>query len=432
MTDRPGVALCPETEVPGCSEKVAPRLRAGAATLFPECRRHFLRIARHFSAGCFVWLLLLLSTLAHAQNADPFTPAQIAARIHTQTPKTVCLVFDVSASTKSGGVFARERAASATVIRDGCVPGDRVVLFAFGTGTRTVFDKTLASHADAAALVDLLPGTVAAGQGTNIRWPHAQALQSIQEGLPHPGVVVLLTDSFNDRPLPTDPSYPKYLEYYSLKSLTQYPDTQTNRDYERLLRTLKASGKLSQYGVGVGIAENGRPIERLPLAAGMDTTNAGNDNLQPTVLAPTGTEKPAPSLVLPVALGLAALGIGAAFWFLRSRPVSLRLRLGEKNAPRDYSLRPGQTVQIGGTTNPNGETFPLAGVSTAQAVFSVVRGGLVLTSTDGANVFHNGARVREPVPVKTGDEVRVVLPATENVAPREFRIRVEDPRGAAF
>ena len=72
-------------------------------------------------------------------------------------------------------------------------------------------------------LIDELPKAPAPGHGTNIRWPHHEALKLIAREHLCPAVVVLLTDSFNDRPDLTDPNYPKYLSYYTLKGLTVLP-----------------------------------------------------------------------------------------------------------------------------------------------------------------------------------------------------------------
>ncbi|MDQ2686377.1 MAG: hypothetical protein M3Y28_00755, partial [Armatimonadota bacterium] len=89
--------------------------------------------------------MLLVSGPTHAQDTsatDALTPEQIATQIAPLHPKTLALVFDVSASTQANGVFRREREASATLIRQGCSVGDRVILESFGTGYKTVFDKT--------------------------------------------------------------------------------------------------------------------------------------------------------------------------------------------------------------------------------------------------------------------------------------------------
>ena len=385
-------------------------------------------------------LLALLSLPAFAQDAPaPLSPQQIAHQIKALPHKTLILVFDVTQSTQHGGVFTEERAASATLLRQGCSPGDRVILTKFGTDYDTVFDKTLTSRADVDPLIDQIPAAPEAGHGTNIRWPHHEALKLIARDALCPAVVVLLTDSFNDRPDLTDPNYPKYLAYYTLKGLTVYPDSSENRDYERRLRELTTKGCLHQYGVGVALAPDGRPIERLPVGPGQGDADAGTTTDAPTVLAPTTTEKS--HSLLPLLLGLLLLLLlllFALWYFLSSRPVPLRLRLGDKGLPRDYRLRPGARVALGGPSGTAGvqDVFPLAGLAAPAAFVQGVRGGLNLVPApaEGASpaLFHNGLPLQGPAPLRVGDELRVTTPPTETEPGREHRVRVEDPHGSAF
>ena len=390
----------------------------------------------------FACLLLtcLNTTSVSAQDAPtPLSPQQIAAQIKTLHQKTLILVFDVTQSTRHGGVFAEERAASATLLREGCSPGDRVVLLKFGTGYSTVFDKTLTSATDAASLIDLLPPATEPGHGTNIRGPHHEALKLIARDALCPAVVVLLTDSFNDRPDLTDPNYPKYLAYYTLKGLTVYPNSDENRDYERLLRDLKRKGCLHEFGVGVTIAPDGRPIERLPVGPSQGDSSTDVTTDKPTILAPTSTEKPHSPLPLILGAVLAALLLLLALWYLLSnRPIPLRLKLGDKGLPRDYRLRPGAKIALGGapgTTAGSEDLFPLAGLAAPVAFIQAMRGGLTLTpaiSDIPAKLFHNGLSLQQTAPLHVGDELRVTTPATDTEPGREHRIRIEDPRGPVF
>ncbi len=387
-------------------------------------------------------LLCVLSRPAPAQNAAPLSPAQIARQIKPLTHKTLILVFDVTESTRHGGVFTEEREAAATLLRQGCSPGDRAILLPFGTGYTTAFDKTLTSSADVDALIDQLPAAPAPGHGTNIRWPHHEALKLIARDNLCPAVVVLLTDSFNDRPDLADPNYPKYRRYYTLRSLTDYPDTSENRDYERLLRTLTAKGCLHQYGVGVTLASTGRPVERLPVGPSQGDNDAGNTTEAPTVLAPSGggaKSSPLP-LLLGVLLGLALLAL--LLWLLlRRRATPVRLKLGERGLPRDFRLPPGGRLALGGQpgTSPGfADVFPLAGLPAPLAAIAAARGGLTLSPTppaDGAAapaLFHNGLRLEQPAALRVGDELRVLVPATATDGEREHHVRVEDPRAPLF
>lgn len=390
-------------------------------------------------AALAIILCLAGPTLAQDTPAA-LSPAQIAAEIKPLKAKTLVLVFDVTESTRHGGVFTQERAASATLMREGCSPGDRVILMPFGTGYKTVFDKTLTSPADVDPLIDQLPTAPAPGHGTNIRLPHHEALKLIARGNACPAVIVLLTDSFNDRPDLDDPNYPKYLDYYTLKGLTIYPHTRENRDYERLLRKLTAKGCLHQYGVGVGIAPDGRPIERLPVGPGQGDSDASTTTEAPTVLTPTGTAQAHSILPLLLALLFGLLLLGLLTWFLtKRRPVPLRLKLGDKGLPRDYRLLPGTKLALGGApgaASGSADTFPLAGLTAPLAFIQADHGGLMLLPTppgDGSPaLFHNGVALKQPAPLRVGDELRVTVPATATDPDREHRVRVEDPHGPMF
>lgn len=400
--------------------------------------------------GRFLRRLLLLPVLVccclpgpvPAQSAPAgLSPDAIARQIKPLHAKTLILVFDVTESTRHGGVFSEERAASATLLREGCSPGDRVILTPFGTGYKTVFDTKLTKPADADALIDQLPTAPAPGHGTNIRWPHHEALKLASREHLCPVVVVLLTDSFNDRPDLTDPNYPKYRAYYTLKGLTVYPDTAENRDYERLLAKLTRSGCLHQYGVGVTIAANGRPVERLPV--GPNQGDAGTDAATeaPTVLAASGTGKPSSSLPLLLSALLAALLLLGLLWFFLScRPLPVRLRLGAKALPRDYRLPPGASVALGGAPSAvtgSRDIFPLAGLAAPVALIKAERGALSLVPVPPAGdnfptLSHNGLRLQQPAPLRPGDDLRVFVPATAMDAEREHRIEVLDPQAPVF
>ncbi len=386
--------------------------------------------------ACLIVLLFAL-TPAFAQDASPVgpSPSQIAAKIKTLHPKTLILVFDVTQSTRHGGVFTEEREASATLLRQGCSPGDRVILMKFGTGYQTVFDKTLTSAADAGPLIDQLPPAPEPGHGTNIRWPHHEALKLIARDALCPAVVVLLTDSFNDRPDPTDPNNVKYLAYYTLKGLTVYPDTPENRDYERLLRELTQKGCLHQYGVGVALAPSGRPIERLPVGPGQGDSDNSVTTETPTILAPTGLTQSHSLWPLLLGLLLAALLLLLLLWFLLgNRPIPLRLKLGDKSLPRDFRLRPGQKIALGGapgTATGSQDIFPLAGLSAPAAFIQAGRGGLTLLPA-GSPLVHNGLPLQQSAPLRVGDELRVTTPGTDTEPGREHRVRVEDPHGPVF
>lgn len=392
----------------------------------------------------FAALLLFFSALAPSMAQDApagLSPDAIARQIKPLKAKTLILVFDVTESTRHGGVFSEERAASAALLREGCSPGDRVILLPFGTGYKTVFDTKLTKPADADTLIDQLPTAPAPGHGTNIRWPHHEALKLASREHLCPVVIVLLTDSFNDRPDLTDPNYPKYRAYYTLKGLTVYPDTAENSDYERLLAKLTRSGCLHQYGVGVAIADDGRPIERLPVGPSQGDASTDTTTEAPTVLAASGTGKPSSPLPLVLSALLAALLLAALLWYVLSRrPVPVRLRLGAKALPRDYRLTPGASLALGGAPSAvsgSQDIFPLAGLAAPVALIKAERGGLSLVPAPSAGdvspaLYHNGLALQQPAPLRPGDDLRVSVPATVADAEREHRIDVLDPHGPVF
>jgi hypothetical protein len=407
--------------------------------------RYFSCLQRTLWTAALILLACLFSATVcvQGQTSPPaLAPADIATRVAGIHPKTVVFVFDVTMSTEHNGVFQNERAATATILRDGCDPGDRVILLQFGTGVATVFDKTLETREDAVALVDQIPPAPVPGRGTNIRLPHHQALKLVDAGLPQPGVIVLLTDSFNDQPAPADPNMPQYTAYYSPKGLTIYPHTPENADYERLLRTLKASGKLYQFGVGVGIAPSGRPIERIPTAAESDAPDTAGPTLDLSQ-EQTNNEQVRrigdyPFLVIGcftvIVLGL--IWAGAALM----RPTPVRLTLADKGMPRDFRLKSGAKVCLGGTLancGPGDDFLPLAGLAAPAAFVAASGGGAVLNpggdrSATSPKVFHNGIPLEYPTPLRIGDEIRISAPSTNAPVPTEFRIRFSDPKEPHF
>jgi len=222
--------------------------------------------------GSALLVLLALAACRADDTPQPTLPVStIAKQMAAIHPKTVVFVFDVSESTRANDVFSNERAATSELLREGCLPGDHVALLSFGTSYRTIFDETVGTPTNFDVPVSQLPGDPEPGHGTNIRLPHHAALKIVESSLPNPGVIVLLTDSFNDRPLDSDPAYAQYLQYYALDSLTHYPHTPENREYAALLARLMRSGKLHEYGVtpeAGHVILSGSFIKAIPLDAG--------------------------------------------------------------------------------------------------------------------------------------------------------------------
>jgi hypothetical protein len=380
-----------------------------------------------------------LAFVACAAFADPgvqptLTTDQIAAQMIKIHPKTVVFVFDVTGSTNANGVFSNERAATSELLRQGCVPGDRVVLLSFGTAYTKLFDEVLGTPPDFDTLIGDIPGATQPGHGTNIRLPHHAALRMIDQSLPEQGVIVLLTDSFNDQPLPADSSYPQYLQYYAPDSLTHYPHTPQNADYERLLKKLMPSGKLHEYGVGVEIADSGRPVERQPL-----TTAETDAGWQPPSAASQPHEKPTSNLPEIIGAVLVAGVVLIVFIVTRATaPLPVRLGLGDKSLPTDFRLRRGARIGLGGSLGAAGgadEVFPIRGLAEPAAFIRSASGSLEVVlgkPAEGVRVFHNGSPLEKAEPVRSGDEIRVSLPATETAAARDIRVAVRDPHEPLF
>jgi hypothetical protein len=392
--------------------------------------------------------VLFLPLLARAQNdisdAELGEAAGPVRDLRAIKDKTVIFVFDVSGSMR-GENMRRAREATIGILREGTSPGDRVVLFTFGAGTKKVFDKTLESQADKAELIGQVPSRPEEGAGTNIRRPHHEALKILEQAQPKPGAVILLTDSFNDEPRPADPSYSDYLRYYTTGGqLTKYPDTPENRDYERLLQKLYRSRRVKAYGIGVQIDESGRPGERLPQAAPSVATPP------PAPVASSRVREEKPASPLPwILLGGAALLALLAGLILPGllRTATFRITGGPGGA-KEFGLKNGQTVRVGGKgASFAGDAYPLPGLDEPSAEIRASRGQLRLApigvaaatsavpATGGGNqtslprVFHNGLPLEKEEPLGYGDEIRVSVPDSTGVGvPREFRLKLDDPR----
>ena len=350
------------------------------------------------------------------------------------SPKTLVFVFDVSGSMR-GELMRRAREATITVIREGTQAGDRVVLYTFGAGYETVFDKTLASEAEKRDLVALVPTKPGSGAGTNIRKPHHDALKLLDASLPKPGAVVLLTDSFNDSPKRDDPAYPTYTQYYVPGAgLQKHPDTAENRDYERLLRLITDSQKVRIFGIGVQIDKSGRPIEQLPVAeATPDPATETAPQTSTPVTTVGGAKKSGLSPEWLIGLGLLTLAAFAALLlFLRgSKPVPLRIKGGAGGA-RDFEIGSGQTVRLGGTTVHTFDAYALPGFDATVATLRGAGGRFMLSpaTQEGAagavKVSLNGLPLDRESPVSFGDEVRISAPGA-NGATKEYRLTFDDP-----
>ena len=389
-------------------------------------------------------------TLGTSPSADAALPtdaelgeaAPAVRGLHDVTPKTLIFVFDVSGSMR-GALLRRAREATINIISEGTAPGDRVVLFTFGADYHKVFDATLGSEADKKALIAQVPTEPEPGAGTNIRKPHHEALKLLESELPKRGAVVLLTDSYNDEPNQTDSTYPTYLQYYTPGGrLKKYPDTPENRDYDRLLRLMTDSKKVDIYGIGVQIDKSGRPIERLPVAEPSASPEIAETPAAPTApVVVGGDSKPNPLMTwVYAALGLvcAALIAGFVIFSRGTKPVALRIKGG--GTVKDFELRSGQNVLIGGANALGFDAYALLGTSAPVAVLRSVGNGRfavapapVTIGTSPATgvpskVSVNGAPLERETTLQFGDEMRIAVPDSSGAGTiKEYRLTFDDP-----
>lgn len=389
----------------------------------------------------------VLPRLVWAQEASPAVTAPLPSdaemgeaapavkSLRDVSPKTLVFVFDVSGSMR-GELLRRAREATITLIREGTQPGDRLVLYTFGAGYDTVFDKTLLTEADKRGLIALVPSKPGDGAGTNIRKPHHEALKLLEKGLPEPGAVVLLTDSFNDEPKRDDPAYPTYLSYYTPGGrLAKFPDSPENRDYERLLRLMTDSQKVQIFGIGVQIDKSGRPVERLPVAEATPAPATNTDSPASIPIATVGGDAKKGGLPTEWLVGLGALALAAfaaLLFFLRgSKPVPLRIK-GSPTGAHDFEIGSGQTVRLGGVAAHTFDAYALPGFDAPVATLRGTGGRFLVSpavqegSTAPVNVSLNGLPLDRESPLNFGDEVRVFAPGT-NGAIKEYRLIFDDP-----
>jgi hypothetical protein len=350
--------------------------------------------------SCFLWM----AVPEKAPNLEA-----VQARLASVSPKTVVVLFDVSGSMDKNDTLVNAREATIRLLQGAVKPGDRVVLTAFDVAPKKLIDQRVASDADLQAVVDAVPGHVSMTEGTNIRWAHHQVLRMLEKQHPEHSYVIVVTDSFNDPPARTDPLMADYLKYYDPKSLTHYPDTPENRDYERLLEK-RHQLRVETLGLGVEIDEDsGRPKEQWPKATPVSQ--------EPTP-APEPAQNPAPAsafnpLWLVAGLVIAAL---ALFGLMVLRPMlsaeDVVLVEGTRQAG-PFRMGPGSVVELGGTGHGDG-AFGVPIPGTAAPVAFLRRGGgayrLELApppERDAPEISVNGEAVQKAHPLRFADEIQV-------------------------
>ena len=410
---------------------------------------------RFFYFALFALFVLFLSpATGRSQDGGDLSPADLAEAGEAARPiqelrplrnKKIVFIFDVSGSMRSQGMLKRAREAAARIVRYAARPGDDVLLLTFGAGYDS-FEKKIENADDRAALLARIPSGTGPDAGTNIRRPHHEALKFLERtiaGNNDAAAIIVLTDSFNDEPKPDSEAFSDYKRYYTPGGqLLKYPPTAENRDYERLLNELVRSGRVKQYGVGVGFAESGRPIERLP-----QTAPAPGDvpAPPPPVVEPRATKPPPPPFPYGWVIGAGVVLIGgliAASSLLTT--TALRITGGSEGA-KDFSVGGGKAIRIGGEgANFSPDAYGVPGTKQAAATIRGSRGLLTISpgaskmdakvkttpagnETGGARVFINGVPLESESPLNFGDEVRISLP-TEGGGTRDVRLKFDDPR----
>ena len=380
------------------------------------------------------------SSITNSNDGELGEAAPAVHDLKALKEKTLIFVFDVSGSMK-GANMSRAREATINILREATNVGDRVVLFTFGAGTEKVFDQKIAIEADKAALINKVPFAPQEGAGTNIRKPHHEALKILDAEQQKPGAIILLTDSFNDQPKPTDAAFAEYKKYYIPGDrLTKYPDTPENRDYERLLAKLSRTRKVKAYGIGVQIDEAGRPEERLPQAA-PEATAAPTE----PAVDPTPAKKDDISLWVWGLLGALVLGgLIAGLLLSGNKPIVVRIT-GVPGGAKDFTIKGSQGFTLGGGAGFGADVLAIPGVKEPLAMVTSKSGEMRLVpgngktppapapagnQTGGLRVYHNGVALEKEAALRFGDEVRVTVPDETTGVPKDFRLRFEDPKQA--
>jgi hypothetical protein len=387
----------------------------------------------------FCPLLLLIGSFfltfppAHAQDVEQAKEAFIEVS-RKVTPKQVILILDTSKSMISGE--SRKRTGDGETMMKHCSlavknilnraikSGDTVVFQTFGSATVTPVD-TIYKGDDIQKLKDAVPSQPGEGQGTNIRHPHHDALKRAED---YKGstFIVLLTDSYNDQPAQNTNEWEDYLRYYDRWKLTEYPNTDANNEYVRLL----AAHPGITYGIGIKIDEvTGRPIERDPTK-----TLPVEATPEPVASAtPVPVKQPESYPFLPYLLGILPLLIGGVVVFLMMKPVPLRISggSGASGGQKDFQVKGNSPVRLGGDgASFSSDAYPIAGVKEVVATVTGSRGSFSLHPTAqlpaGLRVYHNGVPLQGVVPLRYGDELRVSVPDANGVT-KEVRLKFSDP-----
>ncbi len=356
---------------------------------------------------------------------------RMARELKATQPKQVENVFDVSGSMENYQVFAPLREAVVELLRNGGFKtGDHVVVTAFDTAPRVLYDEELRSEEDVESVIDALPGETSPDKtGTNIRHPHHLALQRAEKARAPWRFIILVSDSFNDTPSRSDPAWADYERDYALDSkgvgrLDVFPKTPLNSDYERLLRD-SARNKTKTWGLGVEIVPtSGRPRERHPKVL---EGRPDDGMIAPAVTqAPAKKEEPFPWWWLALA---AAVLLAIIAWVRMNAPVHVSLAEGPKRF-QNFTLRPREAITVGGSGARGYEHgYPIPGP--AEPAAYIERGMRDFTLKPGeavgkgeATLLLNNEEVKAPRAIGFADDLKVRVRRTgQEAAPQEHRLQ---------
>jgi hypothetical protein len=349
--------------------------------------------------------------------------ASMQSRMRSVTPKTVVVLFDISGSMEKDDTVSRAREATIELLRGTVQPGDRVIVTAFDVKPQNLVDQKVSGEADLQRVVDQVPGTLSSQRGTNIRWAHHQALRMIEQHAPKNSYIVVVTDGFNDPPSTTDPQRADYLKYYDARSLTRYPDTPENRDYERLLGK-RNQLRVQAFGIGVLIDENtGRPREQFAAPPIRSTEEPAPTQEEPRNETPPAAFNPW-WLVAAVAL-LALLLIGIMLLKPMLGAEDIVLVEGARQAG-PFRMSSGSIVELGGAGHGDGAFgVPIPGTAAPVAFLKRTGGSYQLElapagEAGAPEVKVNGETVVKTHPLRFSDEIQVRVTRPEGARASRF------------
>jgi hypothetical protein len=381
-------------------------------------------------------LLTLLAAVALLLTAVPSLRAADASAVIERMeepghrPHYLVVVFDVSGSMRDRAILSRARQQVLTLVNEGLKEGDRMALIHFASRPTVAVDLEVKRDADRRALREAVPTSedIDPGRGSNIRWAQHQALELVREyqrehpGMPPRGAsIVLVSDSFNDQPEREGEGWERYLDYYSRQSLSTYPNTKANREYEELLRAAPER-RIQVFGFGLEIdSATRRPVEQAPQAIPIPKPTEPPPAPATTAAPP---KRDPPWLLIIGSILAATVVLGAV---MLTRPGAASLTDGKTT--RNFTLPGGRGVQIGGAGAAQYDYgFPVVGTKDPLATIrhSMGRYTLFPSAAASGQVLVNGQPATGATPLRFGDEIKLIVAGAGGTR-REVRLTFGRP-----